>query len=71
MLGPAEEMARAFQTAHGARFGFADPGRDLIVEALTVEGTGVTEKNRYTNPRSGGFRFEGKAKRSKVNSAIK
>ena len=43
-LGPVQEMERAFQTAHGARFGFTDPGRDLIVESLTVEGTGETEK---------------------------
>ncbi|MDG2033393.1 MAG: hydantoinase B/oxoprolinase family protein, partial [Rhodospirillales bacterium] len=48
-LGPAREMAHAFQTAHRVRFGFADPGRDIIVGSLTIEGTGVTEKTSETN----------------------
>ena len=39
-----EEMARAFQTAHRCAVWITDPGQDLIVESLTVEGTGVTEK---------------------------
>ena len=52
-LGPTNEMVLTFQTAHKARFGFADPGRSLIVESLAVEGTGMSNKiSESTIPQS-------------------
>ncbi len=38
-LGPVEAVTAAFTAAHRARFGFATPGRDLVVEAVSVEAT--------------------------------
>ena len=38
--GNLEAMRRAFQRAHKARFGFADRGRAIVVEAVTVEAIG-------------------------------
>ncbi len=40
VLGTAADMAAAFEAAHRRRFGFADPGRALIVEAVSVEAIG-------------------------------
>lgn len=37
----AEAMARAFDAAHRARFGFATPGRALLFEMLTAEAEGA------------------------------
>ena len=38
-LAPVESATAAFTAAHRARFGFATPGRDIIVEAVAVEAT--------------------------------
>ncbi|MCC2098940.1 MAG: hydantoinase B/oxoprolinase family protein, partial [Hyphomicrobiales bacterium] len=46
-FGVASEMEATFEIAHRKRFGFADTGRDLIIEAVSVEavvpGFGVDE----------------------------
>jgi 5-oxoprolinase (ATP-hydrolysing) len=42
-LGPVEAVREAFTAAHRARFGFATPERDLIVEAVAVEATAAGE----------------------------
>jgi 5-oxoprolinase (ATP-hydrolysing) len=34
------EMKSSFETAHQARFGFVDPSKELVVEALSVEAIG-------------------------------
>ena len=39
-LHSAQDVARSFATAHHARFGFSSPGRQLVVDALTVEARG-------------------------------
>ncbi|HEV2000355.1 MAG TPA: hydantoinase B/oxoprolinase family protein, partial [Xanthobacteraceae bacterium] len=38
--GPLAEMKRAFETAHRGRFGFVDEGKELMVEAVSVEAVG-------------------------------
>lgn len=38
-----EEMLKTFEQAHKKQFGFISPGRDIIVEALSVEVVGITE----------------------------
>jgi len=43
-LDTAANMTTAFESLHRTRFGFSDPGRDLVVEAIAVEGAGTTEK---------------------------
>ncbi len=42
-LADADTMARAFEASHRQRFGFVSPGRELVVEAVTVEAIGRTE----------------------------
>ncbi len=42
-FGTAEAIAEAFTAAHRARFGFATPGRQLMVEAVAVEATAPGE----------------------------
>ncbi len=42
-LTDADTMAEAFTTAHRTRFGFATPGRALMVEAITVEAIAAGE----------------------------
>jgi 5-oxoprolinase (ATP-hydrolysing) len=42
-FGDAEAIAAAFTAAHRARFGFATPGRALMVEAVAVEATAPGE----------------------------
>ena len=39
-----DEMTAAFEDLHTQRFGFTMPGRALIVEAISAEAIGVTEK---------------------------
>ncbi len=41
--GAAEEMLRHFETAHRRQFGFIVPERQLVIEAVSVEGIGTTE----------------------------
>ena len=41
--GTAEEMLRHFETAHRRQFGFTVPERQLVIEAVSVEGIGTTE----------------------------
>ncbi|PTQ73323.1 hydantoinase B/oxoprolinase family protein [Celeribacter persicus] len=41
-FGSASDMTKAFEAAHKARFGFAPPGRDLILDMLAVEAVGET-----------------------------
>ncbi len=43
-LASLEEMKSAFEAAHQARFGFVDPSKELVVEALAVEAVGGSEK---------------------------
>jgi 5-oxoprolinase (ATP-hydrolysing) len=38
--GSLDDMQRAFETAHRARFGFIDRGKELVVEAVSVEAVG-------------------------------
>ncbi len=42
-FGTAEAIATEFTAAHRARFGFATPGRPLMVEAVAVEATAAGE----------------------------
>jgi 5-oxoprolinase (ATP-hydrolysing) len=42
-LGDAEAVTKEFTAAHRARFGFATPGRPLVVEAVAVEATSAGE----------------------------
>ena len=39
-LVPLAEMKAAFDTAHKARFGFVDPDKEMVVEAVSVEAVG-------------------------------
>ena len=39
-----ENLQSAFEDLHQSRFGFTDPGRGLVVEALRVEAVGATEQ---------------------------
>ena len=43
VFGTEAEMRARFDKAHTARFGFASPSRDLLVEILSVEAIGETE----------------------------
>jgi 5-oxoprolinase (ATP-hydrolysing) len=49
-LGEIEEIKRDFEAAHHARFGFVDPGKPLIAEAVTVEviGAGAAQVETLT-----------------------
>src|SRR5262245_5014997 len=38
--GTLADMKRAFEAAHKARFGFIDPAKELVVEAVSVEAVG-------------------------------
>ncbi|WP_434290392.1 hydantoinase B/oxoprolinase family protein [Celeribacter sp. SCSIO 80788] len=42
LFGTMAEMTAAFEVAHKARFGFAPPGRALILDMLAVEAVGET-----------------------------
>ena len=41
-FGPAAQMAADFAEAHQARFGFAPPGRELLIDMIAVEAIGQT-----------------------------
>ncbi|WP_303704615.1 hydantoinase B/oxoprolinase family protein [Celeribacter baekdonensis] len=41
-FGAASDMTQAFEDAHKSRFGFAPPGRDLILDMIAVEAIGDT-----------------------------
>lgn len=41
--GTADEMLKSFEEAHRQQFGFVVSGRALVIEAISVEGIGVTE----------------------------
>ena len=43
-MGAADEISQAFEAAHRQRYGFVVPGKPLIVEAMSVEFVGATEK---------------------------
>jgi len=45
-LADQDALARSFTDAHRARFGFASPGRALVVEAVAVEATAAGETVR-------------------------
>ena len=51
-LASLEKMKAAFERAHKARFGFIDRGKDLVIEAVSVEAVGggatFTERPRKT-----------------------
>jgi 5-oxoprolinase (ATP-hydrolysing) len=40
VLGPADEMRSEFERLHARRFGYFDPGAEIILDALVVEGVG-------------------------------
>ncbi|MBN1957215.1 MAG: hydantoinase B/oxoprolinase family protein [Desulfuromonadales bacterium] len=42
--GSEQEMLSLFETAHKRQFGFIVPERQLVIEAVSVEGIGATEK---------------------------
>ncbi|MDA4846718.1 hydantoinase B/oxoprolinase family protein [Hoeflea sp. E7-10] len=42
-FGTAEEMQRRFDAAHEARYGFASPSRELIIDMLAAEAIGLAE----------------------------
>ncbi len=48
--GAAEEMTEAFEAAHLARFGFAPPGRRLILDMLAIEAVGETGEAPTARP---------------------
>ena len=54
--GSLDELRRAFETEHRARYGFVVEGRPLVVEQVTVEAIGrmaeISEPERPTEPRS-------------------
>jgi 5-oxoprolinase (ATP-hydrolysing) len=41
--GPLDRMVKQFESDYGSRFSFLMPGRTLVVEAVSVEVTGVSE----------------------------
>ena len=43
-FGPARSMTTAFEEAHKQRFGFSVPGRGYVVEAVSVEAIGESER---------------------------
>ena len=43
-LGEAEAMRKSFERAHKAQFGFTTPEKDVMVEAVSVEGVGGGSK---------------------------
>ncbi|MBT3916806.1 MAG: 5-oxoprolinase, partial [Rhodospirillaceae bacterium] len=43
-FGEFAELGPSFDELHRQRFGFVDPGRELVVEALAVEAIGATEQ---------------------------
>src|SRR3954470_19502211 len=49
--GPPDQAVPLFTEAHRARFGFATPGRPLVVEALAVEAITAGEPARETRAR--------------------
>ena len=49
-FGAAPDMAQAFEEAHKVRFGFAPPGRDLILDMLAVEAIGDTGEAPAAHP---------------------
>ncbi|MBE7220110.1 MAG: hydantoinase B/oxoprolinase family protein, partial [Caulobacteraceae bacterium] len=48
---PPEALADAFEREHRSRFGFATPGREVIVEAATVEATAAASPPSLGQPR--------------------
>ncbi len=42
--GPVDAMRAAFEAEHRARYGFVVEGRELVAEAVTVEGVGAMEE---------------------------
>ncbi|MBT3991139.1 MAG: 5-oxoprolinase [Rhodospirillaceae bacterium] len=43
-FGEFAALQRSFENTHRQRFGFVDPGRTLVVEAIAVEAIGATER---------------------------
>ncbi|WP_448586663.1 hydantoinase B/oxoprolinase family protein [Thermaurantiacus sp.] len=52
-LGPAGEMARAFEAAHRARFGFLTPGAGLVLDLVEAEATGDPPTAAAAGPPAG------------------
>ena len=48
-LGRIDEMREAFETEHRSRYGFVVTGRELVAEAMTVEGIGLMEAASETS----------------------
>jgi 5-oxoprolinase (ATP-hydrolysing) len=55
-MGDLAAVKQGFETSHRSRYGFIVPGKGLIVEAVSVELVGTTEKlvERRLDPRAGG-----------------
>jgi 5-oxoprolinase (ATP-hydrolysing) len=55
-MGPLAGITTGFEAAHRQRYGFIVPGKGLIVEAVSVESVGATEKlpEREIAPRTAG-----------------
>lgn len=51
--GSAGEMRAAFEAAHGQRFGFTDPDKEIVVEAVSVEAVGHEAEPALVAPTSG------------------
>ncbi|MBU2891387.1 hydantoinase B/oxoprolinase family protein [Celeribacter halophilus] len=43
-FGTVAEMRTAFEDIHRSKYGFAEPERDMVIEALSVEAIGMTEE---------------------------
>ena len=62
-FGSLDEIARAFETAHRQRFGFAVAGKKLIVESITVEAIDVPAENTpYRQAPTGTVGMQGTAR---------
>ncbi|MEB8386719.1 hydantoinase B/oxoprolinase family protein [Rhodobacteraceae bacterium KMM 6894] len=43
-FGAADDMRAGFETIHRSKYGFAEPERDMVIEAISVEAIGMTEE---------------------------
>jgi 5-oxoprolinase (ATP-hydrolysing) len=55
-LGEPDAMRKAFERAHKAQFGFTTPQKDIMVEAVSVEGVGGGSKARERSQKRVGSR---------------
>ncbi|RJE85840.1 hydantoinase B/oxoprolinase family protein [Paracoccus onubensis] len=43
-FGSGDDMRKAFEGIHRSKYGFSEPGRELVMETLSVEAIGLTEE---------------------------